>query len=810
MHLIPSDLYEQLTGRAFVPRDATTRMGVAAKLEDFGIPPVNGTPWVEIPGVYDLGQADEQLEAWARAALPEGLEPFEVLRQSTAFLTEWPGHQGLTPGTWNAWSPKGWQPVDCYPPGTTGIIDFETSTLDGAPDGCWYPVLGLLVSAAGIWVWLSDLEALPRTVPSSPGCHLVAHNAGYDRKYLAGEYYPETSSRWLDTMGCYIAARGMSNQMRVAWEAGGKATAWGKTTSPASLDAIHQFYTGETLDKGPRELIEKRRLAAYRECLPEILRYCYLDCLATWRVLRYVLPEFQDTCPSLVSQTAAVLLGNTWLPLSERWREYYPRAEATYRQQLSEFETLLRGLALEQGDLQGCNNHVITRGPNTGLRQWQVEGNKKGWTLGQRPAPLLLGVTYGGDPVHWEDTGNAKTSHWATAKGPIPHPKGEPRLTQLFTATCKELWKSGALSMTGPQDLVQKAFSLLTWRAMRERIYSAYTVECSDGLALLPESCPTGTATRRSADSAWAVAPNAKPGRCGTEQKSMVEARPGYYLVGADVASQELWLSAVLGDSILGYTGATPLSASIHLGDKAQKTDVLSLLAATLGISRQACKAPTYGMIYGLGLGGLKTGLRCELGLLEEEAESLARRTLSAFRGDRGPGGHWVGGLASEAFRAIGAIADSRDQASPLLGAKAPAPFRACKGDFRTTLFNRVIQTSGVDYRDAMVCGLAALIKARGLDARLVFTIHDEYRYQVRESDVREFAVCMQLVHLTVRAAFIRALCLDCLPAGVAYFPEIDVDTVLRKEVTDPCITPSQPDPIPPGYVLRPEDLLCP
>lgn len=37
--------------------------------------------------------------------------------------------------------------------------------------------------------------------------------------------------------------------------------------------------------------------------------------------------------------------------------------------------------------------------------------------------------------------------------------------------------------------------------------------------------------------------------RIGSELKSMVQSPPGYSFVGADVDSQELWISAILGDA---------------------------------------------------------------------------------------------------------------------------------------------------------------------------------------------------------------------------------------------------------------------
>ena len=37
--------------------------------------------------------------------------------------------------------------------------------------------------------------------------------------------------------------------------------------------------------------------------------------------------------------------------------------------------------------------------------------------------------------------------------------------------------------------------------------------------------------------------------RVGSELKAMVRVPPGYYFVGADVDSQELWIAAILGDA---------------------------------------------------------------------------------------------------------------------------------------------------------------------------------------------------------------------------------------------------------------------
>jgi len=76
--------------------------------------------------------------------------------------------------------------------------------------------------------------------------------------------------------------------------------------------------------------------------------------------------------------------------------------------------------------------------------------------------------------------------------------------------------------------------------------------------AILPQVVTAGTITRRAVEPTWLTASNARPDRVGSELKAMVQAPPGYVLVGADVDSQELWIAAVLGDAhFAGMHGCT-------------------------------------------------------------------------------------------------------------------------------------------------------------------------------------------------------------------------------------------------------------
>ena len=51
----------------------------------------------------------------------------------------------------------------------------------------------------------------------------------------------------------------------------------------------------------------------------------------------------------------------------------------------------------------------------------------------------------------------------------------------------------------------------------------------------------------------------------------------------------------------------------------------------------------------------------------------------------------------------------------------------------------------------------------------------------------------LQIVNLWTRAFFSSSVGIDDLPLSVAFFSSVEIDTVLRKSVTDDAITPSNP-----------------
>ena len=332
---------------------------------------------------------------------------------------------------------------------------------------------------------------------------------------------------------------------------------------------------------------------------------------------------------------------------------------------------------------------------------------------------------------------------------------------------------------------------------------------------ILPQVITMGTVTRRAIEKTWLTASNAKANRVGSELKAMVRAPPGYAIVGADVDSEELWISSVMGDAQFGLHGATAIGWMTLEGTKKAGTDLHSKTASILGISRDQAKVFNYSRIYGAGMKhAVLLLLQNSAGMLPEEAQKLAGNLYASTKGKNTHGPHlfghkfWYGGSESFVFNKLEEIALSDRPQTPALDCGItyalskeylPAKFGS---DYMTSRINWVVQSSGVDYLHMLIVSMDHLIAKYDIQARYLISVHDELRYLVKEEDRYRAALALQIANLWTRSLFAYRLGLNDLPQGVAFFSAVDVDHVLRKEVDMPCVTPSQPVPIPPGESL--------
>ncbi|VDM31475.1 unnamed protein product [Hydatigera taeniaeformis] len=307
--------------------------------------------------------------------------------------------------------------------------------------------------------------------------------------------------------------------------------------------------------------------------------------------------------------------------------------------------------------------------------------------------------------------------------------------------------------------------------------------------AILPQVIAAGTISRRAVEPLWLTASNADPERLGSEIKAMVQAPPGFCLVGADVDSQEMWIASLIGDSVVGFQGGTPYGWMTLEGSKAKGTDLHTKTANLIGIKRNEAKVLNYARLYGSGLEFTKHLLsKFQSKLRPEETSLKAEKLMRATKGRRvlvhlGKGSKgevetkhiWKDGTESCVFNALEAIARSPEPRTPVLGAQITRTLtpKAVKDDFLPSRINWVVQSSAVDYLHCLLVFMAWLIKKYNLRARLCISIHDEVRYLCDQRCADQIALALQ---------------------SVAYFSSVEIDTCLRKDPLNDCKTPSNPD----------------
>ncbi|XKL61226.1 hypothetical protein PGB90_008283 [Kerria lacca] len=355
---------------------------------------------------------------------------------------------------------------------------------------------------------------------------------------------------------------------------------------------------------------------------------------------------------------------------------------------------------------------------------------------------------------------------------------------------------------------------------------------------ILPQVIVCGTLTRRAVESTWMTASNADFEKIGSELRSMIQAPPGYSIVGADVDSQELWIASLIGDAYFAKEhGCTAFSWMTLSGQKADETDMHSVTAKTMGISRNDAKVINYARIYGAGSIFSERLLKQFIpGISDSEANLKARKMFQTTKGKRlyrlkqhilinhkkreftkieakqlcmtlGQDVNelferpkWTGGSESAMFNSLEEIACSSFPTTPFLQARlSKAVETHLSGDthLMPTKINWVVQSSAVDFLHLMLVCMRWLIDEK---IRFCLSFHDEVRYLVPDTLKYQTALALHITNLLVRSFCVQRLGMCDLPQSVAFFSSVEVDTVFRKDATLDCVTPSNPYGLFKGY----------
>ncbi|KAI1001797.1 DNA polymerase gamma [Podosphaera aphanis] len=738
----------------------------------------------------------------------------------------------------------------------------------------------------------------------------------------------QTKNSFLDTMSLHVAVNGMCSRQRPTWikhrknrelrdkvadETDSAEIAnllgnnifeeeeelWVGRSSVNSLRDVAKFHLDVTLDKMQRDAFGEYDRTGICEKLDELLDYCAADVDITHKVYKIVFQNFLKTCPHPVSFAALRHLSSVILPVNKSWETYIATAESTYHKLSAGVQERLislteRALALKDDPKNWVNDPWLRQLDWSGQEIKMVKGKKKkdpprpsltqkmpgypNWyrdlfpkkngpislTVRTRIAPLLLRLSWDGNPLVWSDKYGwsfrvpvAEASKYTQMQMQectdfeekdlilkddqsakyfkLPHKDGPAaRCANPMAKSYLAYFETGILSseFTYAKEALEMNASCSYWISARNRIMSQMVVYESDGAKkppnshstteigyILPQIIPMGTITRRAVENTWLTASNAKKNRVGSELKSMVKAPPGYVFVGADVDSEELWIASLVGDAQFKLHGGNAVGFMTLEGTKAAGTDLHSRTASILGITRNNAKVFNYGRIYGAGLKFAATLLRqFNPNLSETETTKVASNLYKATKGLKtnrkqlNKRAFWRGGTESFVFNKLEEFAEQEKAQTPVLGAgitEALMSRYVSQGGFMTSRINWAIQSSGVDYLHLIIIGMDHLIKRFNIEARISITVHDEIRYLVKEVDKYRAAMALQVANIWTRAMFSQQMGINDLPQSCAFFSAVDIDHVLRKEVDMDCVTPSHSTPIPHGESLDMTTLLA-
>jgi len=446
------------------------------------------------------------------------------------------------------------------------------------------------------------------------------------------------------------------------------------------------------------------------------------------------------------------------------------------------------------------------------------------------------------------------------------------------------------------------------WGNYKDRFQEEITVWLDDENkvgAIAPAIIPAGTVTRRATHKLWLTSTSPKDGMIGTSLKSMIQCTDGWKIVGADVDSQEQWLAALLGDSVIGKgkAGATIFSNMLLTGSKSDNSDLHSVVAKEVGISRNHAKVLNYARLYGAGKKHSIEFLKQQC-IEENQAKNFAEKLFTTTKGedksyyelnpelkkdfeeflktvcpkkyvdqhiihgdkiflpvythvdgqqschfenwmkekwakDKSPGtlpgidqvlflvklypkfpqsvSLYKHGFESHTFNFLEMIARENSPSTPVLGCRLSQALEALpdnvpgaqefRDKYKRTIINWVIQSTAVDFLHMLLISMKWLCDKYDIKARFVLSIHDEIRYLVADEDKYRAALALNLSNMYVRAAISQKLGINQLPKSIAFFSQVDIDTVLRKEVDQPCKTPDGRI-IPPGIAVDLKDII--
>ena len=223
--------------------------------------------------------------------------------------------------------------------------------------------------------------------------------------------------------------------------------------------------------------------------------------------------------------------------------------------------------------------------------------------------------------------------------------------------------------------------------------------------------------------------------------------------VSSDYDGQESVVASIFADCQYRMAGSTQFGHSVLAGSKEDGTDMHSVTASTIGISRTIAKNCNYGMLYGSGAKTLAATIRKgNKSILLADAMSMGKKLIASKKGKKASAmsPNLVGGSDSFAYNEMSRIANTPIPLNPLSGTRMSTSFRpeVVGRDFFTMRNNWVIQSTGSAMLHAFLTAMEHLTRRYGVQARFCMSVHDSVLFMCLEEDADLVSALYQVAHL--------------------------------------------------------------
>ncbi|KAI1702259.1 DNA polymerase family A domain-containing protein [Ditylenchus destructor] len=373
----------------------------------------------------------------------------------------------------------------------------------------------------------------------------------------------------------------------------------------------------------------------------------------------------------------------------------------------------------------------------------------------------------------------------------LPHSSGKPQSVGTpFAKHFADYFKQGLLWSARAKDfpVFEELLEAMLLSKNETRFWVNYSARFHEQLAIwdeknelgaiAPSIAPAGTVTRRAVHKLWLVSANAKENMIGSDLKTMYGAGK---LHAIEFLKQQGTKDSLAADIASKLFSATKGSVKDYLELKPEfKKEFEDFL-------ENKCPAMYKGNNYMLldGRYFLEPGdftIFVE-GALKSQGKGLFQPEKIQLYKD---------GFESYTFNFLEFKCRESKPETPILGCRLTKETAKQKFSkrYKRTVINWFVQSSAVDFLHMLLVCMKWLCEEYDIDARLALSIHDEVRYFVKSEDKYRCALALALSNMYVRAAISAKLGIHELPMSIAFFSQVDIDHVLRKEVTTKCKTP--------------------